>query len=116
MFIFQHAEEQPPGGGIEMVQANVLDGVDAILGQHVSAIVDIGHVGLLAGPSSANADCFEIVVNGRGGHASSPNLCIDPIPVATQIVTAMQQIVPRTINRWNRPVVFRDQNQWWHGG
>ena len=105
VFIFQHAEEQPPGGAIEMVRANVLDGVDAILGQHVSAIIDVGHVGLLAGASSANADCFEIVVSGRGGHASSPNLCIDPIPVATQIVTAMQQIVPRTINPLQQAVV-----------
>ncbi len=105
VFIFQPAEEQPPGGAIAMVQANVLDGVDAILGQHVSPIVDIGRVGLLAGPSSANSDCFEIVVSGRGGHASSPNLCVDPIPVAVQIVTAMQQIVPRTINPLEQAVV-----------
>lgn len=105
VFIFQHAEEQPPGGAIEMVRANVLDGVDAILGQHVSAIVDVGHIGLAAGASSANADCFEIVVSGRGGHASSPNLCIDPIPVAAQIVTAMQQIVPRTVNPLEQAVV-----------
>lgn len=105
VFIFQPAEEQPPGGAIEMVKANVLDGVDAIIGQHVSSIVDVGHVGLLAGPSSANADCFEIVVSGRGGHASSPNLCIDPVPVAVQIVTAMQQIVSRTINPLEQAVV-----------
>ncbi len=105
VFVFQPAEEQPPGGAIEMVKANVLDGVDAILGQHVSSIVDVGHVGLLAGPSSANSDCFEIVVSGRGGHASSPNLCIDPVPVAVQIVTAMQQIVSRAINPLEQAVV-----------
>lgn len=105
VFIFQHAEEQPPGGAIELVKAGVLDGVDAILGQHVSAIVQVGHVGLLAGASSANSDCFEIVVRGRGGHASSPNLCIDPIPVAAQLVTAMQQIVTRTIGPLERAVV-----------
>ena len=105
VFIFQPAEEQPPGGAIGMVKANVLDGVDAILGQHVSSIVDVGHVGLLAGPSSANSDCFEIVVSGRGGHASSPNLCIDPVPVAVQTVTAMQQIVSRTINPLEQAVV-----------
>lgn len=105
VFIFQHAEEMPPGGAIEMVRANVLEGVDAIIGQHVSAIIDVGHMGLLAGPSSANSDCFEIVVSGVGGHASSPQLCVDPIPVAVQIVTAMQQIVSRNISPIDSAVV-----------
>jgi amidohydrolase len=105
VFIFQHAEEQPPGGAIELVKANVLDGVDAILGQHVSPIVGVGHVGLQSGADSANSDSFEIVVRGRGGHAASPNLCIDPIPAAAQIVTAMQQIVSRTIAPLDKAVV-----------
>ena len=105
VFIFQHAEEQPPGGALEMVKANVLDGVDAIIGQHVSSITQVGHIGLLEGASSANSDCFEIVVSGRGGHASTPNLCIDPIPVAVQIVTAMQQITTRGISPIERAVV-----------
>ena len=105
VFIFQPAEELPPGGAIALVKANVLDGVDAILGQHVSAIIDTGHVGILAGPSSANADNFEITVKGRGGHASVPNLCIDPIPVAVQIVTAMQQIVSRNISPIEKAVI-----------
>jgi len=105
VFIFQPAEEFPPGGAIAMVGANVLDGVDAILGQHVSSITQVGQVGILAGASSANTDCFEIVVKGRGGHASTPNLCIDPIPVAMQIVTAMQQIVPRNISPNDKAVL-----------
>ncbi|HWR40257.1 MAG TPA: amidohydrolase [Patescibacteria group bacterium] len=105
VFLFQHAEEQPPGGAVELVNAKVLDGVDAILGQHVAPIVAAGRVGLLAGASSANADCFEIVVRGQGGHASSPHLCIDPIPVAIQIVTAMQQIVSRGISPTEMAVV-----------
>lgn len=105
VFIFQHAEEKPPGGAIEMVKANVLEGVDAIIGQHVSSITEVGHMGLLVGPSSANSDCFEIVVSGRGGHAAKPEMCIDPIPVSTQIVTAMQQIVSRTISPIDSTVV-----------
>lgn len=105
VFIFQPAEEFPPGGAIAMVEANVLDGVDAILGQHVSSITQVGHVGVLAGASSANTDCFEIVVRGRGGHASTPNLCIDPLPVAVQIVTALQQIVPRNTSPGEKAVL-----------
>jgi amidohydrolase len=105
VFIFQPAEEFPPGGAIALVEANVLEGVDAILGQHVSSITQVGQVGILAGASSANTDCFEIVVTGRGGHASTPDLCIDPIPVAMQIVTAMQQIVPRNISPVDKAVL-----------
>lgn len=97
VFIFQPAEELPPGGALALVEANVLDGVDAILGQHISTIVDVGQMGIVAGPSSANTDNFEIQVFGRGGHASVPNLCVDPIPVAMEIVTALQQIVARNI-------------------
>lgn len=105
VFIFQHAEEQAPGGAIEMVKANVLDGVDGIIGQHVSSILPVGHLGLLAGASSANSDSFEIVVSGRGGHASSPDLCVDPIPVSMQLVTAMQQIAARRIGPIEKAVV-----------
>ena len=105
VFIFQPAEELPPGGALAIVKANVLDDVDAILGQHVSTIVDVGQMGILAGASSANTDNFEIKVIGRGGHASVPNLCIDPIPVAMQIVTALQQIVARNIGPAEKAVL-----------
>ncbi|MDU2065108.1 MAG: amidohydrolase [Sporomusaceae bacterium] len=111
--IFQHAEEKPPGGAIELVTAGVLDGVDAILGQHISSILNAGHLGLIAGPSSANSDCFTITVKGRGGHASSPNLCIDPLPAAIQIVTAMQQITARRIAPLEKAVLSVTQI---HGG
>ena len=43
----------------------------------------------------ANSDSFEVTVRGSGGHAASPHLCHDPIPVAAQIVTALQDIVAR---------------------
>lgn len=105
VFIFQHAEELPPGGALELVNAEVLAGVDAILGQHVCPLVPVGQVGVLAGAFSANCDCFEITISGRGGHASSPHLCIDPIPVSAQIVTAMQQIVTRTVDPLEKAVV-----------
>ena len=105
VFIFQPAEELPPGGALAIVEAKVLDDVDAILGQHVSTIVDVGQMGILAGASSANTDNFEIKVMGRGGHASVPNLCVDPIPVAMQIVTALQQIVARNIGPAEKAVL-----------
>ncbi len=93
MFIFQAAEEVFPGG-----QALVEKGsgrVDAIIGQHVGPKIAVGHIGTRPGYLMANSDSFEVVVAGHGGHAASPHLCSDPLPIAAQIVTALQDIVAR---------------------
>lgn len=105
IFLFQPAEEKPPGGAIAFVEAGVLDGVDAIIGQHVSIKVPVGHVGITPGAVSANSDIFDITISGVGGHASAPQLAIDPVPVAAQLVTALQQIVSRQVNPMEAAVV-----------
>lgn len=94
-FIFQHAEEVPPGGAQELVQAGVLNGVDMIVGSHLSSALPVGKIGLSYGPMMAGADTFNIKVLGEGGHASQPELTIDPIVIGTQIVTNLQHIVSR---------------------
>ncbi|HDR7800179.1 amidohydrolase [Bacillus anthracis] len=94
-FIFQHAEEVPPGGAQELVQAGVLNGVDMIVGSHLSSALPVGKIGLSYGPMMAGADTFNITVLGEGGHASQPELTIDPIVIGTQIVTNLQHIVSR---------------------
>ncbi|PEL91734.1 amidohydrolase [Bacillus wiedmannii] len=94
-FIFQHAEELPPGGAQELVQAGVLNGVDMIVGSHLSSALPVGKIGLSYGPMMAGADTFNITVLGEGGHASQPELTIDPIVIGTQIVTNLQHIVSR---------------------
>lgn len=105
VFLFQPAEELPPGGAIDFVKAGVLDGVDAIIGQHVSIKIPVGHIGVCPGPSSANSDIFDITITGVGGHASAPHLAVDPIPPAAQLVTALQQIVSRQVNPVESAVV-----------
>jgi amidohydrolase len=94
-FLFQHAEEVPPGGARELVAAGALDGVDAVVGCHLFALVETGAVGVPLGPFLAAPDTFGITVRGRGGHAAMPHKAVDPIPVAAQLVTALQQIVSR---------------------
>ena len=95
VFIFQAAEEVFPGGAKALVEKGVLAGVDAIIGQHVGPKIAVGHIGTRPGYLMANSDSFEVNVAGSGGHAASPHLCHDPIPVAAQIVTALQDIVAR---------------------
>ena len=53
----------------------------------------------------ASSDTFQIVVRGRGGHASAPHLALDPIPIACEIVQALQLMVTRTIDAFDPAVV-----------
>ncbi|MFD6441310.1 M20 family metallopeptidase [Peribacillus sp. NPDC060186] len=94
-FLFQHAEELPPGGAQEMVKAGVLEGVDMVIGTHLLSTLPLGKFGLGYGPIMAGADTFAITVVGKGGHASQPELTVDPIAIGTQVVSNLQHIVSR---------------------
>ncbi len=94
-FLFQHAEEQPPGGAEEMVEAGVMEGVNAVVGIHLSSYLPVGRIGIGYGPRGAAADTFGIVVKGRGGHAARPNKVVDTVAVAAQVVTNLQHVVSR---------------------
>ena len=104
-FVFQHAEELPPGGAQELVDAGVMDGVDAVVGIHLFSTVPVGLVAAQPGPLLAFADTFRIEVHGRGGHAASPHETVDPVVVAAQVVTNLQQLVSRTIDPLDQGVV-----------
>lgn len=105
VFLFQPAEETPPGGALGFVNAGVMDGVDAVLGQHIATDKPVGYIGVQAGPIMANYDIFDIVIKGKGGHASAPHLSIDPIPPTVQLVSSLQQIVSRQMNPTESAVV-----------
>jgi len=94
-FIFQHAEELPPGGAIEIVNTDAIKGVDEFFGYHLTSNFETGKLGWTKGILTASTDGFVIEINGKGGHSSFPQQCIDPIPIAAQIVMAIQTIVSR---------------------
>jgi amidohydrolase len=104
-FLFQHAEELPPGGAAELVAAGALDGVDAVLGTHLVSNLEAGRVGVLDGPVTAAADVFSARILGRGGHAAFPHLVVDPIPIAAQAISSLQQIVSRNTKPLDSAVV-----------
>ncbi|PTM58302.1 M20 family metallopeptidase [Desmospora activa] len=105
LFIFQHAEELPPGGAEELVEAGVLDDVDVVIGTHLWASLDVGKVGVIHGPAMAAADRFEITVQGQGGHAAGPHNTIDSIAIGAQVVSNLQHVVSRNTDPLN-PVVL----------
>src|SRR5581483_1789470 len=104
-FVFQHAEETPPGGARELVEAGVMDGVDLVIGGHVASDKPVGRIGAHAGPFAAAADSFSAVVRGRGGHAALPHETIDPVVVAAHVVTGLQSLVSRTVDPMKNAVV-----------
>lgn len=98
VFLFQHAEEYPPGGAIDMIEAGCLEGVEAVFGLHQAPRVDSGRMVLAPGPRAASADMFDIEVTGKGAHAAQPHRSVDPIQMAAAVVTALYQIVSRRID------------------
>ncbi len=83
-----------------MIEEGVLEdpNVDAVFGIHVAQEIPVGTIALRAGPAMAAADGFEIVIKGKGGHGAAPHLCVDPIAVGAQIITALQTIVAREVD------------------
>jgi len=104
-FLFQAAEEKPPGGARQLVDSGALDGVDLVVGIHLFAQEPLGAISVPAGPRTAAADTFALEIRGRGGHAALPNETVDPIVVAAQVVTNLQQVVSRTVDPIKSAVV-----------
>lgn len=97
--LFQPAEEKDPGGASIIVSEGVLQKYSpkVVVGQHVSADLEVGFTGFCEGTSMASGDEVHIVVRGRGGHAAMPDKLADPVVAASQLVVAMQQVVSRNM-------------------
>lgn len=104
-FIFQHAEELFPGGAQEMVNAGVMEGVESVIGIHLWSPLEVGKIAVKAGPFMAAPDTFYITVRGKGGHAAQPQVTVDPVVIASQVVINLQQIVSRNMDPLD-PVVL----------
>jgi amidohydrolase len=79
--------------------------VDTALALHVWNEKPVGWIGISDGPSMAGGEIFKIKVIGKGGHGAVPQLAVDPILAAAQIVNAIQGIVARNINPLQTAVV-----------
>lgn len=98
VFLHQFAEEVIPGGAKSMIDDGCLDGVDVVYGAHVSSLHPLGTVGLKEKNAMACGDTFEIEISGRGGHAATPHLTVDPLMVGSQMMMNLQQIVSRQVD------------------
>ncbi|TMI95890.1 MAG: amidohydrolase [Bacteroidetes bacterium] len=98
--IFQPGEEKLPGGASLMIKEGILNTPQpsAVIGQHVSPMVDAGKIAIRKGKFMASMDEIFITVHGKGGHGAQPHQNIDPVIIAAHILVALQQIVSRAAN------------------
>ncbi|MCF0254356.1 MAG: amidohydrolase, partial [Duodenibacillus sp.] len=73
-------------------------GIAEIYGAHTEPMLPKGVFGFKVGPLQAASDFFTVAVHGVGTHGGRPHFGVDPIPVAAQIINAVQTIVSRKIN------------------
>jgi amidohydrolase len=97
LLIFQPSEEKYPGGAIQMLREGIFENEkpDSIIAQHVLPTLEAGFVGMKAGKYMASTDEIYITVIGKGGHAATPELLIDPVLISAHIIVALQSIVSR---------------------
>lgn len=105
--IFQPGEEKNPGGASLLIKEGVLENPApaAIFGLHVHPGLAVGKMSFRAGKVMASADELYITIKGKGGHAASPHLCIDPILIASHLIISLQQIISRNNNPHNPSVL-----------
>ena len=114
LFMFQPGEEGHHGAK-HMLDEGLLDvpplvdgtpsPVDAAFALHITSSLPSGWLSCRRGPIMASADTMMIRVTGRGGHASEPHRALDPIPVACEIVQALQTMITRSIDVFDPSVV-----------
>jgi hippurate hydrolase len=105
--IFQPGEEKNPGGASLMIKDGVLENPkpQAILALHVNTILEVGQLSFRSGKVMASADEIYITVKGKGGHAASPHLTVDPILISSHLIIALQQLISRNNNPFNPSVL-----------
>ena len=105
-FLFQPAEEAGPGSGAPAVIADgALEGVDAIIGEHVQSQMPAGKIGWKKGPMMASADIWDIVIHGKGGHGASPHQAVNPMLCAAALIPALTAIAPQEVSALEPVVV-----------
>jgi len=104
LFVFQPAEEGAPAGEQGGAQLMLAEGVfrgprpSAVLALHTNPELEVGTVGYTPGAALASAASFTAVIRGRQAHGARPELSVDPIVTAAQVVLALQTIRSRNLS------------------
>ncbi|MBM7541047.1 amidohydrolase [Amphibacillus cookii] len=105
VFIFQPAEETPPGGAKAMLEHDLLKGVDYVFAAHLASDLPVGQLAIGPGYKMAAVDKFKVTIKGKGGHGARPQDSNDPIVIGSDVVNGLQKIVSRRVDPLQSAVV-----------
>ncbi len=112
VFVFQPAEEGPPGdeegGAPLMIKEGLLTDtkMEVMFGLHIGSSTEVGTIKYRAGGAMAASDWFYITVHGKQSHGSAPWSGIDPIVVSAEIIQGLQTIISRQVDLTEFPAVI----------
>ena len=104
--IFQPAEEGGAGADA-MIKDGLMErfGIEQVYGMHNGPGLPVGSFAIRTGPIMAATDAIDIRIEGLGGHAARPHICIDTVLAGAQLITSLQSIVSRTVDPLESAVI-----------
>jgi amidohydrolase len=96
--VFQPAEEQMPGGALDVLADGWLEGATAVFGLHCDPALEVGRIGLKSGAITAAADVLQVRLSGPGGHTSRPHNTVDLVHVLSTVATGLPDALGRLVD------------------